>query len=93
MSLRLPFEPLEAYAEQRFGGRVVASDRDCATWTEASALVVLAEVVGVGRTAVWKWRHNGLSVEQADRIAVRLGLHPSCLWPEWYKLPVACDYC
>ena len=29
-------------------------------------------------------RSEGLSVEQADRYAIRLGLHPSCLWPSWF---------
>lgn len=89
----LSFDPVEAYAEIRFGNRAVPSDRPGAEWTLQSPLETLALAVGARRTSVYRWRRNGLSVLQADRIAIALGLHPSTLWPEWYNIPVACDAC
>lgn len=29
-------------------------------------------------------RNEGLSVNQADRLACRAGLHPGEVWPEWW---------
>jgi hypothetical protein len=91
--MNLSFDPVDEYAEMRFGNRVVSSDRDSATWTLQSPLDTLALTVGVCRSNVYKWKRKGLSITQADRLSIALGLHPSALWPEWYKLPVACDAC
>lgn len=30
-------------------------------------------------------RSSGLTETEADRTAIRLGLHPSELWPEWWS--------
>ena len=32
---------------------------------------------------VYRWLAYGLTVDQADRLAVALGLHPSEVWPNW----------
>ena len=32
-------------------------------------------------------RARGLTVDQADRLANRLGKHPGELWPTWWSLP------
>jgi len=60
---------------------------------EASA-VDIAEKLGIARHTVHKWRvgRDGkppttLSWIQADTYAIRLGLHPSSVWPDlWWRL-------
>jgi hypothetical protein len=45
---------------------------------------VLAERLGLTRRTVNRCIHGGLADEQADRWAVRLGLHPAFVWGrEW----------
>lgn len=39
-----------------------------------------AELLGVSRQTVRRWRRKGLSEWQADRCAVRLGTHPALIW-------------
>jgi hypothetical protein len=46
-------------------------------------LIEIARYFGVSKAAVSKWRERGLSCVQADELAVRLGLHPCELWPDW----------
>jgi lambda repressor-like predicted transcriptional regulator len=82
----LPFHPLELYAEERFGGRVVNSPRPGAEWTLQSPLDMVAVTVGVARSTIYKWRRSGLTLFQADRVAIALGVHPSTLWPDWFTV-------
>jgi hypothetical protein len=42
---------------------------------------VAAQVLGVSGDAMTEAVEHGLSDQQADHWAVRLGLHPSMLWP------------
>jgi hypothetical protein len=43
-----------------------------------------ADALGVDATALRKWGHSGLSDVMADRLATRLGVHPTALWGwEW----------
>src|SRR5579884_370758 len=32
---------------------------------------------------------GGFTFITADRVAVHLGLHPSCIWPEWFDVALA----
>ncbi len=50
-----------------------------------TTLVSLAEQVGVSPRTIWRWQKRGLTDFQADRAAVRLGLHPSLLWEGWFE--------
>lgn len=50
-----------------------------------SPLVVIAELARVDRRTVHRWRHEGLTLEVADDVAVRLGFHPSEVWPDWWR--------
>jgi hypothetical protein len=45
----------------------------------------LAEAFKVDRSTVLRWRSGRCrwSVYQADRYAIRAGLHPMIVWPEW----------
>lgn len=49
--------------------------------------VVLAEVFGVNRTAIARWRHENicLSAYQADTYAIKVGWHPSSVWDDWME--------
>jgi len=41
------------------------------------------EVFGVTSTTAKRWHREGVSLYQADEIAVKLGRHPTQLWPDW----------
>lgn len=44
---------------------------------------ILSDRLHVDRHTVYRWQREGLSVYQADRVAIRLGLHPVLIWPQW----------
>ena len=48
----------------------------------------LAETCGVSHDTVYHWtRNGGVPETQADRIAIRLGVHPSAIWGDaWFAL-------
>lgn len=53
---------------------------------------VLAEVLGVTRRTVWRYRAEGVSEIAADRLAVAAGFHPFEVWPELVDVAtVVCD--
>lgn len=40
------------------------------------------------------WALGALTDDQADRVAIAIGVHPSDLWPEWFEvLPPDPDVC
>ena len=39
--------------------------------------------LGVDATQVRRWRSSGLTAAQADVLAMRCGLHPAEVWPDW----------
>jgi hypothetical protein len=48
-------------------------------------LATFAPMIGVDRRTLYGYRETGLSADQADRVAVALGLHPLNLWPDFYE--------
>lgn len=46
----------------------------------------IGEALGVSGRTVLRYRHSGLSEEQADRCAVAVGLLPYEVWPEYIDL-------
>jgi len=44
----------------------------------------IAARFGVSRDMVHQWRHRGLTVWSADRIAITLDRHPLEFWPDFY---------
>jgi len=48
--------------------------------------VQMARLLGVHTAQVLRWRHgtHRIRVDVADRCAVRCGLHPGEVWPEWF---------
>lgn len=55
----------------------------------AESNAALARMLGVGNRSVTRWQHDGLGVDTADVLAVRLGRHPAEVWPDWYETSVA----
>lgn len=44
----------------------------------------IARHLGVDHTTIGNWRSGArLMSSTADRVAIRLGLHPINIWPEW----------
>lgn len=69
---RFPFAPLE---------EKIAHNQDDETRTRT-----LTETLGVTRRALHFFRSDGLSIKQADKFALRAGLHPAQVWGvEWWK--------
>lgn len=66
-------EPLE---------RLVA--REAPPGRPAQPTADIAERLGITRRQVARLRHLGLTVRQADELAVALGRHPSEIWADWF---------
>lgn len=49
-----------------------------------------ASALGVSPHIVWTWEAQKIQINQwyADKYAVRLGLHPSAVWDDWFTLEV-----
>lgn len=60
-----------------------------ALFDEDSDDTVIGEALGVGRTAVGRWRADRqylLTAYHADRIAIRIGSHPAMVWGrQWWE--------
>lgn len=41
--------------------------------------------LGTTQRSVCRWLHTGLTDEQADYFAIRIGLHPALVWPGWHE--------
>lgn len=76
----LPFAPVDTWA------RYNEVSRD--------ALALRLRPDSALRTA-WRWvdraRESGLSVWEADRVAIALGLHPVELWPDFHTVKAEYD--
>ena len=47
----------------------------------------LAKIAHVDSSTVWNWKKDGVPEPQADRVAIRLGLHPASIWgDDWWSL-------
>ena len=89
---RVPFAPLEVYLAEVYRRRPYEfTRRGALDVMDDMALTVgfIAELAGVSRRAVHRWKIAGVPVWYADRIAVRAGGHPTAIWPDWYELEVA----
>lgn len=79
---RLPFAAIVRHLEL---AAMEVMLREGSSWRKLDrpSWVVMARVAGVDTTQLYRWRHYGLDVDQADRLAVALGLHPLNVWPDW----------
>lgn len=48
----------------------------------------IAEAAHINHRSVRVYREGGVPFLQADRIACRLGVHPGCIWPEYWTTAV-----
>lgn len=50
---------------------------------------VNARFFGVTRSTILRWRNPRTMLNQydADHYAIKLGKHPSEIWPDWFNLP------
>ena len=56
----------------------------------------VARALQLNGTNLASYRANGLSTVQADKLAIRLGRHPSAFWPSWAEdaeLEGRCPWC
>lgn len=74
--IRLPFTPLEPF--------IVASPLDDAG--QAPGARTIAAQCGTTVQKARRWKRTGLTLDEADTAAVRLGCHPCEVWPDWWEL-------
>jgi hypothetical protein len=55
------------------------------------SMVALRRLFPMNGTDYRRVLDEGLSEWQADRWAVKLGLHPGMVWPQWFDLPIWID--
>jgi hypothetical protein len=56
-------------------------------WPPNTTASLLAEVFGVSRGTIVRWRNNpnaNLTIWQADEYAIKLKMHPQQIWTDWY---------
>lgn len=78
--MRYPLAPLAAHLRIELHATGARSHDDR---TEAG-LALLADRLGIGHRWAKRMLANGLTERQADRAAIRLGLHPCTLWTSWW---------
>lgn len=79
--MKLDAEPLVRFCERKYQPR----NEDYRANTGITEVVSL--MTGTSRNTVLRWLKEGVSVWNADRIAIkRLGVHPSAVWPDWFDL-------
>ena len=44
----------------------------------------LARRTGFAVRTVQRWTTTGVPLYSADRLAIRLGVHPATIWPNWF---------
>jgi hypothetical protein len=56
-------------------------------WPPNTTASLLAEVFGVTRTTIQRWKYDidaALTIWQADKYAIKIGMHPQEIWTDWY---------
>jgi len=50
--------------------------------------ITVAQALGIHPQIVRKWKYKDTQINQwfADKYAIRLGLHPSAVWNDWFEL-------
>ena len=77
---RYDFAPLEAHfcRTHRHHSDDRLSPRQGATIGQT------AGILGIGRGNLYRYKREGLPMATADRLAIRIGIHPVILWPDFY---------
>jgi hypothetical protein len=85
-SPRFPIEPWLAAATAKL--HFLLDNPGVATNANRSRPVpykTIADYLGMARNNIEHARRRGLSFDQCDRWAIRLGYHPAELWPDWME--------
>ena len=55
-------------------------------WPPNTHATKMADVFGVSRSTISAWRNEPrqLTIWQADKYAIKVGMHPSEIWTDWY---------
>jgi hypothetical protein len=53
------------------------------------AIANVAVRLGVDRRQVYRWLERGLDDDQADVVAITVGVHPALIWVNWFALAPA----
>lgn len=51
-----------------------------------------ALILGVSVDMLKRFSQKGLSVDEADALACKIGVHPSSIWPEWLRIQPIDDF-
>jgi plasmid maintenance system antidote protein VapI len=53
-----------------------------------TSVMMIAQALDMKRSTIYKWYQNDTMITQwaADRYAVKLGMHPSEVWTDWFAL-------
>lgn len=80
--MRLTFADLERWVREHKGLKAFNAHQSTGCGVDDGMLsdVALAEMVGVTRRTVQRWKHSGLHPEMAERAAESLGEHPALIW-------------
>ena len=47
----------------------------------------LSRRTGYPLRTIQRWRVHAIPYWSADRVAIRLGIHPALIWTDWYATP------
>ena len=55
---------------------------------QETEVTTMAESLDTCRYTLYKWMQNDVKINEwaADRYAIRLGLHPSEIWTDWFDI-------
>ena len=60
----------------------------CDAFNKGTQISVMASALDTDRGTVYQWIQSNTQISEwaADRYAVKLGLHPSEIWDDWFAL-------
>ena len=60
----------------------------CSAFNNGTHISVMASALETDRRTVYHWINSDIQISEwaADRYAVKLGMHPSQLWDDWFAL-------
>lgn len=84
MSERYAWENLRPWIDA-----MLVQDEDRTRQSHIGEIGLMANVSGIDRKQLHRWRRDGFTANGADRIAIALGEHPLTFWPEWGTVEVS----
>lgn len=50
-----------------------------------ATVVDVCQPTGCARRTAFRWAATGIPLTTADEVAIRLGVHPSAIWSNWFS--------